>query len=1009
MIEMAQSVDFWLCGQFRMRSDGEVLVLRRNLTHELLALLLLRANVAVPIEDLVGSLWPGHLPRGGEDQIRPYISRLRKQLVPIGVELKSDKHRYRLQVEPARVDVLRFRALVAATKEESESARQCQLIDAALAVCPTDELLTDFSGEWARTARVDHQLIWEDVALRRNRFWLQDGRHDQLVTMLRETSKHRSSNQRWVEDYLLALHRAGRVEEALSHFAAFEAEVGAIGGRVNERLRNISGAIRRQDPELDQPDSVGAAAAPDTLPPRRGGVVGRFAEIRKMRVHAETSTHDSVRVIGVYGPPGIGKSTLAIEFAYAHRGRYPGGVLYADFGAFSTGSRNDTHTILATFLGAFGVTGNLLPADYQGRLSRYRELVRRRPVLVVLDNVAASRDAEPLLPIAAGSVAIVASRHRLTHLTSRYGALAIVLGRIDDASGVQLLRNLIGERADRASTIVKIAAACGGHPLALCLAGARIATRPEESLEAVSIELADPGRRIAALERYAEAGESVADIFGWSYQTLGPIHANVFRLLGLSPCGTLDLPMAARLTGMEEGGLTGILADLAGAHLVTPVGPDRYMMLDLLAEYAVALSESIDEPSERKAALDRLYGFHRTMAWAAAHRLWPMEIEAPSVQVFPDGEAARGWLDEHRDDLLQAVWHRSAVSRPGHLLDLAAYLFRYLDHGGWLDEATRLNELAVTIAARDGLDIEHGHALARLGAVLVRRGRPTDAQTALDRSRIIFERHGDRRGQALALGNLGRLAARNGDYAQAERHHSAALDLYRACGHRIGEARTLTNLGIVCEARGNLVDALANHVAAQAICLTIDAPDAHARAVASIAGVYRRQGRLPEAEQFYQEALDHFEVLGDRVGYATTLTNLGIVRTEGGGGHEAVTLHEQALKIFEEAGDTANAVETLNNLGDSLLAAARITAAINRYGEALSSAQAIRDRSEATRAATGLAIAHTEQASRTTRDERAYPLAAARHHLRSAIDGYRELGVPVVERLDEVARRLAEF
>ena len=32
------------------------------------------------------------------------------------------------------------------------------------------------------------------------------------------------------------------------------------------------------------------------------------------------------------------------------------------------------------------------------------------------------------------------------------------------------------------SAAAELARACGGHPLALCLAGARLATRPEETL-----------------------------------------------------------------------------------------------------------------------------------------------------------------------------------------------------------------------------------------------------------------------------------------------------------------------------------------------------------------------------------------------------------------------------------------------------------------------------------------------------------------------------------------------
>jgi tetratricopeptide (TPR) repeat protein len=995
-----------MSGPLRLLLDGQVTTLRPTRLHEVLGLLLLQANTPVSIPEIASSIWPDARP-ADDEFIRPYMSRLRALLRECDAPITSVGHRYTVELDPARVDVLRFASLLTEADRATDPQRQRLLVDEALVACPTDAFLTDFNRTWAHVARTRHQRLWDGAALRRNKYWLRDGLHDQLLSVLLRQGVDRSTRQRWAEDYLLTLYRCGRINEAVAHYHALVRALTGANLPVPERLTSLAQAIQREDPSLDQADPRGIAAAADTLPPPRGPLYGRHAEIQAMRAHANTSVHDAVRVIGVYGPPGIGKTALAIAYAHAHKGRYPGGVLYADFSAFSVGAPVDPDAVLVSFLDALGVGANLLPPDRATRLDRFRNLVRRRPILMVYDNVARSQDVEELLPTAAGSLAIVTSRTRLTALTARFGALAVVIHELDDVSAINLLSKIIGARAnDDEQALRSIARACAGHPLALSMAGARIATHPDEPVTSVAKALAEPGRRLPALDRDAESGSALADVFGWSYRSLDAHHALAFRLIGLSPCPSVDVPTAARLVGVDVLLARTILSGLASAHLLTTPHDGRYAMLDIVAVYAASLAA--DAPAgEARDALDRLYAYHLAMVNAAAERLWP--TAAASVQAgdaFADAGAATAWLDEHRADLLAAALHDRGVERPEHIIAVAAGLFRYLDHGGYLDDATSLNAAAVA-AARDLNDtVEVARSLNRLGAVLIRRGRLDDAQAALAEAASVYETAGDRRGQAIAIGNLGRVASRRGAHDEALTHQTQALELFRAIGDQIGEARTLTNLGIVREALDDLDMALRHHEDARRICEAEGVPDALARSVGSLAGLHRRRGDLVAATEHYDAALALFQTVGDRIGEATTLTNVGLVHEDRGEPLVAARLHEQAVRIFEAMDDRPNTLETLNNLATALLAAGRSTAAASRYHQAILVAEQVGDRAEAGRAHIGLVAAYARDADRLTGTARSTAVSLAHDHLRQARACYDEIDKAPPESWEGLAAKI---
>src|SRR5262245_16872008 len=99
MAAMSTPPEFLLAGALRVRSGDEVTALRPNRMHEVLALLLMRANTAVPVAQIAASVWPDRT-QGDDEFVRPYISRLRSLLGIAGVTIVVAARRYRLDIDP---------------------------------------------------------------------------------------------------------------------------------------------------------------------------------------------------------------------------------------------------------------------------------------------------------------------------------------------------------------------------------------------------------------------------------------------------------------------------------------------------------------------------------------------------------------------------------------------------------------------------------------------------------------------------------------------------------------------------------------------------------------------------------------------------------------------------------------------------------------------------------------------------------------------------------------------
>jgi tetratricopeptide (TPR) repeat protein len=440
---------------------------------------------------------------------------------------------------------------------------------------------------------------------------------------------------------------------------------------------------------------------------------------------------------------------------------------------------------------------------------------------------------------------------------ARHGARRVQLDRLSLGESGELLRALIGERVDAEhDAAARLADQCCGLPLALRITAELAASRAGSALADLAAELADEQSRLDLLDAGADPGTSMRAVFSWSYQHLSPDAALVFRLIALHSGPDIDGYCAAALTGLSVDRARQVLNRLVHAHLLECARPGRYLLHDLVRAYARELTAAEDSARERDTAIVRLVDYYLSAASAAMDTLYPAERHrrpaiTTSARSIPavrgDPSAARTWVDQERAVL-------SAITRTAmdHGLDLqvtwlSATLFRYLDAGGYYQEATVIHDCARQAAARSGDPAAEADALISLGLAETWQGRYQEATSHLNSAMLLCERIGQLGSHARALNNLGLGSIQRGHYEEAASYLTRALALCRRQGDRTGEARALHNLAIIDARQGRYERAIGCHQQALALSRQIGDRNGEAHQLGGIADIHRRQGRYGEA------------------------------------------------------------------------------------------------------------------------------------------------------------------
>jgi tetratricopeptide (TPR) repeat protein len=681
-------------------------------------------------------------------------------------------------------------------------------------------------------------------------------------------------------------------------------------------LGDLAERITQTDPELAKIAAQRQAnekQLPRQLPAAVGYFAGRVGELAALTglLRERTDTGGTVVISAIGGTAGVGKTALAVHWAHQVADRFPDGQLYVNLRGFDPSGQVMAPTeAVRRFLDALHVPPDRIPVDLDAQAALYRSQLAGKRMLVVLDNARDAEQVRPLLPGTGTALVLVTSRNQLTSLVAADGAHPLTLDLLTHHEAHELLERRLGPDrvAAEPQATEQIISASARLPLALAIAAAR-AAQTRFPLTVLAGELADTHDRLGVLDA-GDPATRVRTVFSWSYTTLTPPAARLFRLLGLHPGPDASAAAAASLAGLPPAETGRLLAELTRAGLTTQHTPGRYSLHDLLAAYAAEQCHTTDPDDERRAATGRLLDHYTHTAHTAARLLTPardpivLPLTPPAPGTTPEQPAghreALAWLDVERPVLLAALRLAAQTGSDTHTWQLAWALDTFLDRRGrWQDQA---GAWQAAVAAADHLThpTAAGAAHRLLAWASIRLGRHGEANTHLCRALDLHTRAGDRAGQAKTHIDLAYLWERQDRLDQALDHAQQALTLYQATGYHRGQAQALNNAGWCHALLGDHTQALTYCQRALTLFQQIGERAGEATTWDSLGYAHHHLHQHTQAANCYQHALTLFRDLGDRYQEAATLTHLGDTHHATGNPQAAREAWQQALTILDE-------------------------------------------------------------------------------------------------------------
>ncbi|KUO13958.1 AfsR/SARP family transcriptional regulator [Streptomyces sp. DSM 15324] len=972
-------IDLRVLGPVRALAGRHDLDIGHARQRSLLAILLVDVNNVVPTERLTSLMWDDRPPRGARNALAGYATRLRKVLAaaPGRPVLASEANGYVLRVDPAAVDLCRFRDLTARAAETGDDEERSHLLAAALAQW-SGAALGDLDGSHVDSLRTTLEGERQTALLEYYDTRLLLGRPQEIVPPLQQMTEERPYDEELALRLIRAHRDSGNPAAALRTYEAVRSRLAReLSTRPGEALRRAGEQLLRPAPH-PAAEVTGAPVASQArerlrMPVSSGYFAGRVRELDALDAlltpPREAGGSQGTNLAVISGMAGAGKTTLALRWAQRAGSAFPDGQLFVPLRGHERHLPPlEPSEILVSVLLALGLPAADIPFGLDERAALYRTLLVGRRVLLVLDDAASPEQVRHLLPPSVdGSAVLVTSRERLPGLTATYFAGEVLLDALDDASALELLTSLVGRArvAQEPEAATGIVQASGRLPLTVRLSGAYAASHPDEPLGLLLAHVPTTDG--------ADAHGAMGRALDLSYGKLTEVQRRVFRQLGVLPGTEFGRETVGALTDCPFAVLEEAIGALVRANLLAQHGPRRYRMHDMVKEYAVGRATEEDPWEVRRDVLLRLLewyreaverasladgiqmsGVHRgavaaLMTGAGRPRTTPCTAGAAGAAGARAEDAAgrRGtgidvaWLDREKTNLCAAIRLASELGLGPASWRLADAMLGYirLHPGG--DDWSAAVEAAQRAAARSGHERANTAMLLNVADSRYREGR-YEAERQRAREALAVSRGASwRAGEALSLAVLSRTYWSVGVLGLADRYMRAALRIHEELGDLAGQANAVARLARNAYDAGRPGAALSGFRDALRLAEQSGSRFGQIRLPAYVALSLRQLGEHAEAQQWCELAILTSREMDFHEGVAIALSCRAELFGDVGAHAEAVTSAREAHVAIPHLSDPRIEADCLIRLGSVEAAADHPELAMRSFGRALVMAEQV--------------------------------------------------------------------
>ncbi len=669
---------------------------------------------------------------------------------------------------------------------------------------------------------------------------------------------------------------------------------------------------------LKKKNKVSMTKAPQpciSYPKALSSLVGRDEVINKTTTLLKDPKR---RLITLLGAPGIGKTTIALAMKEKVTTDFKDGVYFCSFQGVEA-----LDGLIATINAA---VAHIQDAREETLLSYLQD----KDCLLILDNFEdplvdrsnVQRFLEQLLGQTCRIKLLVTTREMLGLAGIETVISVNTLARVDSE---KLLKKLADElnltnylnRGDLQSLLNEL----GDVPLAIVLAAPNLALEVDSLTEELRNQNLDILCRYGINVEDTSKDQSIAKSYLLSYSKIRDFNEeSLFLICSLFPAGLNKADAQRILPALRPQNFQALVSK----SLILTADGSTYSMLAPIRTYAYGIfKKMIGENKIDIGIVER---------WINLCVNKSIEYNNTS---HGKGKRAIKELIKERPDMFRVIDYLISKSEQDVLLKILFNLTDFLGFVGITKEVMSSLEKARKLSNNVGDIVGEANCIYRMGDILFREYRNSDALASYNTALPLFTQVGDILGQANCIYRMGDIHFRESRNKDALISYNTALPLFKRVGDIVGQANCIYRMGDIHFRESRNEDALNSYNTALPLFKQVGDIVGEANCIYRMGDIHFRESRNEDALNSYNTALPLFKQVGDIVGEANCIYRMGDIHFRESRNKDALNSYNTALPLFKQVGDIVGEANCIYRMGDIHFRESRNEDALNSYNTAL--------------------------------------------------------------------------